>query len=234
LLPLLLGLPLAYLFFRDPKPSEIPAAMLEQGGVATGFSLGEALGQWRFWLIFVSVFLVMMAYSGSHVHMKEILKLKGYSDGQAAGMFSIIGFSILAGRLLTGYLFDKFWAPGIAAVALALPAISCWILFHDHNATALTVTALVLLGFAAGAESDMLAFMAGKYFGMKNYGKIYGALYIAFGMASAISPFVYGAVRDATGDYNLMLKACVALFLFGAVLLLSLGQYPDFKKVQEG
>lgn len=233
-LPLLLGLPLTWFFFRDPRPDEMPVALQELGGLATGFGFREALGQWRFWLIFVSVFCVMMAYSGSHIHMKEILKLKGYSDGQAAGMFSIIGFSILAGRLLTGYLFDKFWAPAIAAVALSLPAISCWILFQDNNAFAVTATALVLLGFAAGAESDMLAFMAGRYFGMKNYGKIYGALYIAFGMASAISPFVYGAVRDSTGNYNLMLKACVGLFLAGAAMLLFLGKYPDFTKLQAG
>jgi MFS transporter, OFA family, oxalate/formate antiporter len=230
LFPVAVALPLAWRFFRDPAPHEIPIAMAEQGGVAAGQTLGEALRNWRFWLIFISVFLVMMAYSGSHIHMKEILKLKGYSDSQAAGMFSIIGFSILAGRLITGFLFDRFWAPAIAAAALALPAISCWILFHEHNSFALTALALVLLGFAAGAESDMLAFMAGRYFGMRNYGKIYGALYMAFGMASAFSPLVYGAVRDATGNYNLMLKACVGLFLAGAAMMLLLGRYPNFNK----
>jgi MFS transporter, OFA family, oxalate/formate antiporter len=84
----------------------------------------------------------------------------------------------------------------------------------------------VLLGFAAGAESDLIAFLAGRYFGLAHYGKIYGMLYMPFGVGSAISPAIYGAVRDATGNYDAMLIVASGLFAAGALLPLLLGRYP--------
>jgi len=88
----------------------------------------------------------------------------------------------------------------------------------------------MFLGFAAGAETDLVAYLAGRYFGMAHYGKIYGMLYMPFGMASAVSPAVYGAVRDATGNYDPILHVALFLFIAGAVLLLLLGRYPDFAR----
>ena len=85
-----------------------------------------------------------------------------------------------------------------------------------------------LLGFAAGAESDLIAYLASRYFGMANYGKIYGMLYMPFGIFSAISPVAYGRIRDVTGSYDQMLLAAIFLFVSGALLLLTLGRYPVF------
>jgi MFS family permease len=85
-----------------------------------------------------------------------------------------------------------------------------------------------LLGFAAGAESDLIAYLASRYFGMAHYGKIYGMLYMPFGIFSAISPVAYGRIRDVSGSYDQMLLAATFLFVSGALLLLTLGRYPVF------
>jgi cyanate permease len=63
---------------------------------------------------------------------------------------------------------------------------------------------------------------------MANYGKIYGMLYMPFGIFSAISPVLYGRIRDTTGSYDQMLMAAIFLFIAGALLLLTLGRYPVF------
>ena len=84
-----------------------------------------------------------------------------------------------------------------------------------------------MLGFAAGAESDLIAYLAGRYFGMGHYGKIYGMLYLPFGLFSAISPMIYGAVRDASGSYDGVLMVAAPMFVIGGGLLLLLGRYPD-------
>ena len=39
-------------------------------------------------------------------------------------MFGGFGLSLIGGRVLVGYLIDRLWAPGVAAVALALPALA--------------------------------------------------------------------------------------------------------------
>ncbi len=48
-----------------------------------------------------------------------------------------------------------------------------------------------------------------------------------FGIGSAISPIVYGRVRDVTGSYDPMLTAAMLMFVTGGALLLLLGRYPD-------
>jgi len=88
---------------------------------------------------------------------------------------------------------------------------------------------LSILCVATGAATDLIAFLAGRYFGMAHYGKIYGMLYLPFGLASAVSPAVYGGVRDATGTYDAMLYVAIGLFIAGAVMLLGLGRYPDLQ-----
>jgi hypothetical protein len=64
----------------------------------------------------------------------------------------------------------------------------------DGLTAGFAVLSAVILGLATGAETDLIAFLAGRYFGMAHYGRIYGMLYMPFGLASAVSPAVYGWV----------------------------------------
>jgi MFS transporter, OFA family, oxalate/formate antiporter len=91
------------------------------------------------------------------------------------------------------------------------------------------VLSAVLIGLAAGAETDLVAFLTARYFGLAHYGRIYGLQYSVFGFASGISPFLFGKVFDLYGTYRPILYVAAALFVFGAVALLSLGRYPRFE-----
>ena len=42
------------------------------------------------------------------------------------------------------------------------------------------VLGAVLCGCGIGAEIDIMGFMLSRYFGMRNYGKIYGIIFAAF------------------------------------------------------
>jgi MFS transporter, OFA family, oxalate/formate antiporter len=95
----------------------------------------------------------------------------------------------------------------------------------SSDMTLITVAAF-FLGFAAGAESDLIAFLSARYFGMAHFGKIYGMLYMPFGFMSAISPLIYGTVRKEAGSYDPVLLVAAAVFVIGGALLLGLGKYP--------
>lgn len=230
LLPLLVALPVAIALFREPRPEERPIELTAaaDGGTLAGFTLREALGGYRFHLLFVSILLVAFAYGGAHIHLPEMLKAQGLG-AEAPLVMSGLGLSILAGRVITGALLDRFWAPAVTFPVLCLPVISCLLLAGDSLSLQTAFLAAFLLGFAAGAETDLIAYLAGRYFGMAHYGKIYGMLYIPFGIASALSPAAYGWVRDSTGSYDPMLAVAAVLFVAGASLLLGLGRYPDFR-----
>ncbi len=226
LFPLLIALPVALLWFREPSAQERPPSVADASGRLFGLTLKEAARGRRFWTLFASILIIALAYGGAHIHMAQIVALHGFSPQVAAGVLGVVALGILAGRLLIGLLFDHFWAPGIAFPAMLLPAIGCFLLMGTATTLPIVMAGAFLLGFAAGAESDVIAFLAARYFGMANYGAIYGALYVPFGIGSAVSPILYGKVRDMTDGYDAMLGAAILMFAVGGALLLTLGRYP--------
>ncbi|WP_233998542.1 MFS transporter [Erythrobacter sp. YT30] len=226
-LPLLVSLPLAVLFFREPRDAERPREVAEQGGNTTGIDFATAIKDRRFWLIFASIMLIATAYGGAHIHMIPIVMDHGFGIDGATTVMSSVGLGIFAGRIITGALLDRFWAGHVAFPLLSLPAIACVMLAGQDGTLTALVIAGFMLGFAAGAESDLIAYLTGRYFGMGHYGKIYGMLYLPFGLFSATSPMIYGGVRDATGSYDLILFVAAPLFILGGALLLFLGRYPE-------
>ena len=230
LLPLAVALPLGLLWFREPRDHERPPEVAAVGAAELpGRTVGEAMREKRFWILWISIALVSIAYAGALVHLPSMLAARGFDRTSAAAVMSVFGLSIFAGRIITGLLLDRFWAPLVTLPILCLPALSCWVLMGDAPLSlTLAVAAAFLVGFASGAETDLIAYLAGRYFGMRSYGQIYGVLYMAFGLSTAISASLYGWVRDTTGSYDPMLLAAAGMFVAGAVLLLFLGPYPVF------
>ena len=91
----------------------------------------------------------------------------------------------------------------------------------------IALLAAFLIGFAAGAELDIMAFLTAKYFGLKHYGQIYAVFYAGLAIAGGIAPLGFAAFFDATGSYDAAFLAASGLFAAGALSLLTLGRYPD-------
>jgi MFS transporter, OFA family, oxalate/formate antiporter len=224
---LFIGVPIALLLFREPKTEERPAPSSSDAGVHVGASVREALREPRFWIIIFSIMLIALAYGGLYSNFVPLLQDKGF-DGKVAGAFAgLIGLSLIGGRLLAGWLIDRFWAPLVALPMLLMPIIACWLLSADQVSGSVAAVCAVMLGVAGGAETDLIAYLAARYYGLKNYGKIYGILYMPFGMMTAISAPLYGRVFDSYGTYNPALLVAGICFMIGALLLLQIGKYPD-------
>jgi len=228
------ALVVAFFLFREPRPEERPRAIESARGRLTGVTLGSALANYRFWVIWLSIALIAGAFGGAFINMPTMLRLRGVEAQTAATVMGILGIGIFVGRLATGALLDRFWQGFVAFPLLCLPAISAWLLLGDSLAFPAAALAGFLLGFAAGAESDLIAYLTGRYFGMANYGKIYGMLYMPFGLLSAASPVIYAQVYDRTGSYDPILELSIFAFIMGGALLLLLGRYPEsFPEAEE-
>ena len=216
-LTLLIALPLGILWFREPTPEQRPRGITDAAGNLIGVTMAQALRSRYFWVMVVSTILISSAYGGAHVHMVQMVQKHGFSAMQAAGVATIVGLGILMGRVIIGLLFDRFWAPAIAFPVLVMPAMSCYLLMGTGGDLNMLKLAGFLLGFAAGAESDVIAFLTARYFGMAHYGKIYGAIYLFFGLCSGISPKIYGRVVDTSGSYDPILQVAMVAFVLGGV-----------------
>lgn len=227
LLPLLVALPFTFLFFREPTADERPAELNTTSGQLAGMTFGQAVRTRQFWFLWVSIFLIALAYGGAHIHMPSIVADHGIDRSAAAGIMGVVGIGLLIGRIGVGFLLDRIWGPLVAFPVLCLPAVACYLLMGTNSDLLLINIAAFLLGFAAGAESDLIAFLAARYFGMAHFGRIYGMLYMPFGLMSAISPVIYGTIRVQQGSYDIALMAAAVMFVLGGALLLGLGRYPE-------
>lgn len=228
LLPLAVALPIAIAWFRDPPTHAATAG----GGapahrVEGGVTLGEAVRSYRFWVLIVSILLVATGIGGTITNFVPLLQDRGFPALEAGRIAGAVGISIMFGRVFAGFMMDRFWAPGVVFPMLVLPAVACLLLMGDIGAGT-AVLAAVLVGFASGAETDLVAYLSARYFGLRHYGRIYGAQYAVFGIASAIAPPLFGTVYDKTGSYNAILVTAAIAFGIGAALLLTMGRYPVF------
>ncbi len=224
LLPLLLAGPLVYFGFR-------PREQLQQQDATPidsvrSISLGEAVRGYRFWVLLISIFAAYMAFSGISPNLIPAMTDAGMSSSAAATVMSVYGGSIIVGRITVGYLIDRFWAPGVAAAAMSLPVIGC-ILLLEPSSFVWAAVAAFFIGFAAGAELDLMSFLAARYFGLAHYAKIYSVLYMSLAICSGTAPMLFARVYDLTANYDIGFYVALGLFAFGGLLVLLLGRYPD-------
>jgi len=74
------------------------------------------------------LFLISISQNGAITHLSALLTDRGIAAGKAALAVSAMGGAILAGRLLTGWLLDRYFAPRVAVCLFALSALGtfCW------------------------------------------------------------------------------------------------------------
>lgn len=221
LLPLLIAMPLAILWFRpdSDRTGETP------GAPQWGLTLGQAVRGYRFWVMFSSIACIYLAQSGIIANLIPAITDMGVSAQAAANVQSALGVSIIVGRIAVGYLIDRIWAPGVAAVVTFLPVFACQIFPYSSDYWVL-MAAAIIVGIAAGAELDLLAYLTARYFGVAHYARIYSMFYAALAIAGGIAPFAFAATHDQFGSYVPAFYVGAGLFAFGSLILLTLGRYP--------
>jgi MFS family permease len=227
---LLFTLPMI-MFLLHEKPQSLGlhpdgAASDEQATqpAASGDTLAEAMRRRDFW----SLIAIFVLY-GLIPHMVPMLQDRGVSVAQASLLASAFGWAAFGGRLLIGFLVDRYDARHIALVFFCLSAMGLAVLAAPLPLWAFTLAA-ILLGLSLGAEVDMLAYLASRYFGLKNFAQIFGAMFSAVMVAMSLSPLAFGAVYDLTGSYKSILALGVPLCLFAIVLALMLPPYGERRR----
>lgn len=209
---LCIALPVVSLFLEDGR-----ADMRESGAELAGSSLREAMATGWFWRCGLSFFLVAGGLAALIVHLAPLLQDQGLTNVEAGSLVSMLGLSIIIGRLAIGFLVDRLPAARVGMAFLLFPAIACVLLVNGPS-----MAAVLMVGLAAGAEVDLLAYLVSGRFGMHYYGRIYGWQLSAFLLGAGIAPIVMGAARDRYGSYDAALYADAVVMVIGAIGIASL------------
>lgn len=224
LLPVAVSLPVAW-FWLEGADDHRKTATLPRP-VTTGIAVATALRGMRFWVLAASILCGYLAVSGVVTGLVPAFTDRGLSPSQAATLAGAVGIAMIPGRIMVGFLIDRFWAPAVGFVILIIPAAACMILIGSTDAVVLVLCCLAL-GLAAGAELDLLAFLTARYFGLAHFSKLYALIYAGLATGSALAPALFSLLREKTGDYSFSFTVSAVLFTMAGALLLVLGRYPS-------
>jgi MFS family permease len=205
-LPLCVALPLVAAFIKsegasalpDGAKSATPRAPSHQSGEPhqADLALGAALRTRRFWTMVASFGAVSFCLGGFNANLVPVLMGEGLAATAAAQLAGTLGVSLIIGRLLMG----------------------------EAMTPAVLVLCVALMGVAAGAEYDVLAFMTSRFFGLAHYGKIYATMLVPISIATSAGAVAFGRIRDASGSFDAAWPVVLGVCGVGALLQLTLGR----------
>jgi len=229
---ILVSFPVILLFFRGAYDGRRTAA--EDGPHAprdlAGASVRQALTSSIYARLFVASLLFTFTILAVVVHFVPILTDRGAEPVTAAGIASFVGLFSIVGRLGTGLMLDRFPAPMVGAAVFLLPVAGALLLLSAGSSHAALVLAAGLIGLTLGAEIDVIVYLTTRYFGLRNFGALYGGLLAALSIGTAVGPLVAARVFDETGNYDLFLWGTTGFMLASSLALFSLPRrVPDWE-----
>ena len=194
--------------------------------IVEGMSVKEAMQTRTFWFLYIIYLFIAACALGTLTHLSPLLTDRGFSPKYAAFATSIFGAANIIGRLINGYLIDKFFAPYVASVSLLGAAIGVGLLWLGGGGVLFSAA---FLGFLIGSEADIMPFLLSRYFGRKHLGALFGFVFSAFTIGVAIGPFLFGTIFDRTHSYQLPLACTFIILLVLTILTLTLKKYNTSK-----
>lgn len=212
---LLLGLPLTIRFVRERTAP---------GTASHGDRATEGLRSRVFWIVVAMLFLSSVAINGAITHMSALLTDRGVTAAAAAVALSALGGASFCGRLVTGWLVDRFFGPHVAFAMLGAAAGGILLLAHAASVWN-GILAGILIGLGLGAEASLTPYLLTRYFGLRSFSTLYGLTWTFYAVAGAIGPVILGRAFDVTGSYTFLLAILAGATFAAAALMLLMPRY---------
>lgn len=220
--------PILFFFLRSKADDTANArgrAAVKQAPAGPGVqNVRDAVLSLQFIKLALAAFIFTACAIGLVSNLIPVMSSLDFSRGEAAAIAGLLGLASFAGRLITGYLIDRYDSNMIAGALVSFPVISCVILLNAHGDPVLAALAVVILGLSLGAEVDVVAYLAAEKFGTARFGTIFGFIASSWYLATAIGPVLISLVYDLTGTYNMALYVAMPLFALVSLLLFTLGK----------
>ncbi len=205
----LLLMPLAAFVVKDrpsdlrllPDGDEAPRP-IQSGVLLTGprINLRATLKTRAFWMILIGSTLSIGAVGGVIQHLQLFLRDQGFVPESAARIASLLLVSSIAGRLIMGYLADRFDKRHVMMGAFLMVGGAIPFLYLVHVPGIVYVVAL-LFGVGMGADYMLIPLVTAQRFGVASLGRLMGVILTSDAIGQAFAPVVVGRIYDLNGNY---------------------------------
>jgi MFS family permease len=204
--------------FGEVMPSENSA------GVA------QATRTTAFWLIVGGSALAVGAIGSVIQHFILFLKDAGYSTASASKYSTMLLTASLGGRVIVGYLADRFRKSHLMALFYFVIGASVFLLANPRSPVVLLSFAVVF-GFAMGADYMLIPLVTAECFGTAALGKLLALIIMGYSIGQWAGPWFVGKMFDAQHSYDLAWRIVAILGMAGAAAIFSI---PASVRVRSG
>jgi MFS family permease len=197
---------------------------------APGLTIPEAWRSVALWRIAISTFLIMVVTIALVVHQIPILIEIGVPRTTAAWYAGMAGLAGVAGKLITGWLLDRYPARWVGGLTLAATVLTFVLLLVPNRSMTIIFIAMFINGYAAGTKLQIAGYLTSAYGGMKNFGAIFGTMASLIAAGSGLGPLMAGYIFDRFGNYDPYLWIGIVGTLVSALLIFGLGDYPAWHR----
>ena len=138
----------------------------------------------------------------------------GFSSGEAAAMFSIVGAATVFGGTTLGPLSDRLGRRFTVTGAFILFGL-CTLLVLTGRQPWVSIAAFGIGLMFSGMPALLIAHIV-DHTDVDNYGPAFSAATLAFGVTQMISPQIGGAIADALGSFTWVFVLSALVSFFGA------------------
>jgi sugar phosphate permease len=189
---------------------------------AVGVSLRGIFTHWTFPLLLIGSMCSIGAVGGTMQNLKLLLSLdRGLVQADVAGIMSLVLASSIVGRLLMGWLADRWAKKYVMLLIYVIVSVAVPLIFWSPTPTWLHFAA-ILFGIGLGGDYMIIPLMAAELYGVAVLGRVMGVVLTADGVAEALAPMAVATMRDRYASYERGFLLLMALAAIGwlAVLLL--------------
>jgi predicted MFS family arabinose efflux permease len=211
-------LPLSLIWFLGPRDVGGETSMPPRAA----FRYSQIFKTRTFIFLTIAGSLICAIVFGLTLHLVPILRGNGVSAATAAAMAGVVGIFAILGRIGTGYLLDNLPTRALATAMFLLPIAVSALLKVGGESLVASVVAVALLGVTAGAETDVVCYLAARQFGTQVFASVYAVIASMFSICAACGPLLASALYDLRGSYDLFLMVTVPITLVAAGLIWAL------------
>lgn len=219
---LVLLLPISLLVRRPPITEESPRTAAVPASRAGFLPKGalEALKTPPFIVLAVTFFFCCGAHSGPIFHTVSYAIFCGAAPLAATSIYSVEGVAGLFGRVICGYLADRYGVKKVIVGGLALQAVGIYSYIYVSQLPHFYALAVVL-GIVYGGVMPLYSVLAREYFSQSVMGTVLGAASLTSSLGMALGPVGGGWIFDTFGTYHWLYIASAALGVAAAAMALT-------------
>jgi MFS family permease len=209
---------------RRPKPTDSQAA----AAILPGVTLSQGLRSAIFYKLAFAILVTNVVNMALTVHLIPLLNGSGLTRDAAVWAAVVFGVASMIGKILGGVALDRYSGKLVGALIILILVVAAAMLAVPVMSLAWANASALLFGLGYGSLAPVYPYLASRYFGRRAFGRLFGIMSSCYTFALATGPWLAGRVHDVTHSYLLFLAGGIPALLLCALLLASLGRFPDF------